>query len=638
MDREQLLVDLDPDQRRAVTTESRLVAVVAGAGSGKTRVLTRRDEYRIADGTADEAHTLVLTFTRQAAGELRRRLPRLGATGGRVTTGTFHAIALSLLQQRWRDRDQRPVSVTNDRRRLIARLAGDGDRGELLADEIEWASARGLSPAAYESAVRNGDRRPSVDAAQVVEMFGRYRDDKRRRGVIDLDDVLSLMTAAIETDGDFADALRWRFRHVLVDEAQDLNPLQHRLVDLLRFDHDDLYLVGHPAQAIYGFNGADPGLLVDGPARFPGIEIVRLPVNHRCTPEIVQAGVHVLGAEAGGLRSARDDGATVEVVEHADEHDESSWIARATMGLDPALVRGNEVAVLARTNAQLPAIERSLTAAGIAVRHSLQGQGSPIRAALTEAFRSGDAHQLRRWAHDTIEADADTPSEALLRVAKLALEFLRAQPTGDGGEFRSWVDANDPFGQRTPGVELLTFHAAKGREWHTVVLAGCETSLVPHRSATTKAARAEETRLLYVAITRASDRVIVSWARRRGGYQRRATPLLDGFVSHAAQVIAPPAQLVRPQRSARELLLERLHVWRADTARAGGIVPEQVCTDAALAIIADHPPATPEALDELTQLGMLTSRRLFPGMAEAIAGAPVGDELGQSVRSTMTGA
>jgi DNA helicase-2/ATP-dependent DNA helicase PcrA len=622
MDREQLLVDLDPDQRRAVTTESRLVAVVAGAGSGKTRVLTRRVAYRIADGTADEAHTLVLTFTRQAAGELRRRLPRLGASGGRVTTGTFHAIALSLLQQRWRDRDQRPLSVADDRRRIITRLAGDGERGDRIADEIEWASARGMSPAAYESAVRNGDRRPPIDADQVVELFGRYRDDKRRRQVVDLDDLLSLTIAAIETDHDFADALRWRFRHVLVDEAQDLNPLQHRLVDLLRFGHDDLYLVGDPAQAIFGFNGADPGLLVDVATRFPGIEIVRLPVNHRCTPQIVQAGVHVLGSEAGGLRSARDDGARVEVIEHADEHEESSWIARAIVGLDPALVRGNEVAVLARTNAQLPAIERSLTAAGIAVRHSLHSKGSPIRTALLEAFRSGDAHQLRRWAHDTIEVgggdDSDASGEASLRVAHLTLEFLRAQPNGDGGDFRSWVDANDPFGQRTAGVELLTFHAAKGREWHTVVLAGCETSLVPHRSATTNAARAEETRLLYVAITRASDRAIVSWARRRGGYQRRLTPLLDGFVSDGPQVIAPPPQLVRRQRSARDLLLERLHVWRADAARAGGIVPEAVCSDAALAIIADHPPTSPEQLDELTQFGLLTSRRLYPAIADAI--------------------
>ena len=200
----------------------------------------------------------------------------------------------------------------------------------------------------------------------------------------------------------------------------------------------------------------------------------------------------------------------------------------------------------------------------------------------------------------------------------MVLDFLRDQPNGTGHDFRAWVDTNDPFGRRTAGVELSTFHAAKGREWHTVVLAGCETSLVPHRSATTSAAKAEEARLLYVAITRASDQLFISWARRRGGYQRKLTPLLEGFVSRTPEPVAPPADLVRMHRSPREQLLDRLRAWRADAARAGGIVPEALCTDAALAHIADHPPHSPEVLDEITGLGLLTSRRLFPGIDRAI--------------------
>jgi DNA helicase-2/ATP-dependent DNA helicase PcrA len=613
MDPEALLVDLDPDQRRAVSTPSRLVAVVAGAGSGKTRVLTRRVAYRIAEGSADEGHTLVLTFTRQAAGELKRRLPRLGATSGRITTGTFHAVAYSLLQQRWRDRDQRAPSLTNDRRRIVASLMGDGSGLDGAADEVDWAAARGLSPAAYALAVRNGERRPLGDPDRVVALLERYRDEKRKRGVIDLDDLLSMTISAIDGDPEFGDALRWRFRHVLVDEAQDLNPLQHRLIDQLRQGRDDLFLVGDPAQAVYGFNGADPSLLVEVELRFPGVEVLRLPANHRCTPQIVDAGVHVLGPAAGDLRSARDDGALVSVVRHDDEHAEAAWIARAVMALDPALVRGNEVGVLARTNAQLPALERSLMAAGIGVRRSMH-HASPIRSALGAAYRAADPHALRQWAHDTLEAaESDAESE----VARLALDFLREQPTGDGGDFRTWVDTNDPFGQAVPGVELLTFHASKGREWHTVFVTGCETSLVPHRSATTAAAKAEETRLLYVALTRASDKAFVSWAERRGGYQRRPTPLLEGFVSRAPEPVAPPAELVHPHRSRRAELLDRLRAWRAETARASGIVAEAVCTDAALALIADHPPTSPEQLDELTHLGLLTSRRLFPGIAEA---------------------
>jgi len=166
MDAGAVLAGLDDDQRRAVTIESQLVAVVAGAGSGKTRVLTRRVAYRVATGNAEEPHTLVLTFTREAAGELRRRLPRLGLAG-RVTAGTFHAVAHGMLQQRWRDLDQRPRAVSADRTRAIARLAPPGVDVELLSDAVAWATARRLTPAAYESAARRGEHRSPI-APQVV--------------------------------------------------------------------------------------------------------------------------------------------------------------------------------------------------------------------------------------------------------------------------------------------------------------------------------------------------------------------------------------------------------------------------------------------------------------------------------------
>ena len=241
-------------------------------------------------------------------------------------------------------------------------------------------------------------------------------------------------------------------------------------------------------------------------------------------------------------------------------------------------------------------------------------------------YRLGDGPQLRTWAQDALETD-DTntePDDSPQReVARAVLDFLRAQPVGDGPAFRAWVDATDPFGQSTQGVELLTFHGAKGREWHTVLLVGCETSLVPHRSATTNAARAEEARLLYVAITRATDELVVNWARRRGGYQRRLTPLLDGFVSAAAEVVPPPSELVAVRRTERDLALDRLIVWRADAARAAGILPQEVCPDTVLSTIVDHPPVDADDLDARTGLGVLTSRRLFPGIAAALAAAPV---------------
>ncbi len=617
MDLRALIADLDGEQRRAVTTESRLVAVVAGAGSGKTRVLTRRIAYRVLDGSADAAHTLVLTFTREAAGELRRRLPGLGLTG-RVHAGTFHSVAQRLLRQRWIDRDEPQREVIGDPRRLLRRLAGDADL-DAVAAEVAWAGARGLGPDDYAAAVRRGDRRPPND--RVPDILSGYIAEKRRRREIDLDDLLALTNRHLADDADWADVVRWQYRHVLVDEAQDLNPLQHRFVDLIRAGRDDLFLVGDPAQAIYAFTGSDPTLLVDVETRFPGIEVIRLPVNRRSTPQVVDAGAHVLhrAAQEPDVRSARDDGAPVAIHEHADEDGEATWIAEYVAQLDPGLLRRPDgVAVLARTHAVLAPIGRALDAAGVPRR----GPGS-ASTAVAGLLRTGgglaSANDLRRWAHDLADEVGDDDPRAA--VAAVALDFLREQPTGGGAAFRDWVRATDPFGGDEPGVDVLTFHAAKGREWHTVVLAGFETGLVPHRSATTVAARGEEARLAYVAVTRATDVAIVNWARRRNGYQRQPTPLLSGFESAAPASVAPPRELVELPRDPQHVALDRLREWRAAAARAGGMVPDAVCTDRALAVIAERRPASPEELDAMTGLGPLTARRLFDGIAAALADA-----------------
>jgi DNA helicase-2/ATP-dependent DNA helicase PcrA len=623
VDAEALLADLDSDQRAAVTSESQLVAVIAGAGSGKTRVLTRRVAWRIATGTADGAHTLVLTFTREAAGELRRRLPRLGLTD-RIAAGTFHSIAHAVLRQRWLDLDQQPKKVTTDRKRIVAALMGHDDLDELVA-ELDWATARGLAPDDYEGAVRRGDRRSSVAPARAAEALAAYQREKHRRGVIDLDDMVMLTNQSLERDADFADSVRWRYRHVLVDEAQDLNPLQHRLVDLLRSGRDDLFLVGDPAQSIYGFNGSDPGLLLDVSGRFPGIEVVRLPVNHRCTPQIVEAGAHALriDGQLAEIRSARPDGPSVAVVAHDDEVAEATWIATQVARLDPTLVRSGQVAVLARTHAVLVLMRAALARAGVPIRRQIDGAGTPLAPLLQEAYRKGNAEAMRAWIRDLAEPlDVAAPvDDSRLEVASAAIDFLRENPVGDGLAFRTWIRDTDPFGRDVPGVELLTFHGAKGREWRTVFLVGCETSLVPHRSATTNAARAEEARLLYVALTRATDDLTVSWALRRGGYRRKLTPLLEGFTSVAPPMSPPPVALVGNSRPPKLVVLDRLRTWRDATARASGILPDAVCTDRTLATIAERRPASADELDQVTGLGAITSRRLFDGIAAALADA-----------------
>lgn len=641
MDADALLADLDPDQRTAVTAESHLVAVIAGAGSGKTRVLTRRIAWRIATEQADARHTLALTFTREAAGELRRRLTRLGMRE-RVEAGTFHSVMLAVLKQRWDDTGRRPKSIVADRRRLVGDVLEPSQRGgiEGLINEIDWATARGINAERYSAAARREGRKPNAGVERAATVFGDFELLKRKRGIIDFDDVLALVIRDMEYDREFADTLRWRFRHLLVDEAQDLNPLQHRLVDLLRTGRDDLFLVGDPAQAIYGFNGADPALLVDVETRFPGIEIVRLPVNHRCTPQIVRAGVHILSVadQPNELVSNRGDGAPVEQFVGADEIAEARHAADVVVRIDPHLIRAGEVAVLARTNAQLSGFAKALEAHGIPVRRSATAAGTPLQAVVRQVTTLGSASQLRAWAHDTLDAydaltaaraeqaiaaeDRDSRAtaradkavddlEAERRVAAALLDYLRDQQLGDGAGFRAWVAMTNPFDdESTGGVDLLSFHASKGREWHTVFVTGVESSLVPHKSATTNAAKAEEARLLYVAATRASDRLVLTRAERRGGYARTPSPFVTDL-DLAEPAAAPLPSELRGRRRARvDPALDALRSWRDKAARQADVLPSQLCSDRDLNAIARSKPTTVAELEAVTSFGPIMAARL----------------------------
>lgn len=621
---------LTPDQVAAVTTQSTLVAVIAGAGSGKTRVLTRRIAHRIAIGTADARHTLALTFTREAAGELRRRLRRTGVRE-HVEAGTFHAVALGLLRQRWADLDRRAPAVVSDRNRLLAEVASGIPVGT-LSTEVEWAAARGLPASSYVNAARAAGRRPGASPSQIANVLDAYATLKKRRGVIDFDDLLSLCVAELANDAVFADVVRFRFRHLLVDEAQDLNPVQQRLLDLMAGGRGDLYLVGDPSQAIYGFNGSDPDLLLDVSTRLPGIEVITLPVNHRCSPQIVAAGSEVL--RAGGqpriASSARADGPAVRIVGADDEDHEAALVAAIARSVDPHDVRAGAVAVLARTNGQLPRFAQALAAAGIPITADQLAPGTPLAAAVRAATALTSASRLRGWAHDTLETvDAllgevpDPTTTAERRVAAAVLEFLRDQPLGDGAALRSWIATTRPFANTdsVTGVELLTFHAAKGREWPVVVVTGVETGLVPHRSASTTATRAEEARLLHVAVTRPSDVLVITWSARRGGYRRQPSPLIAGIDTAGTEYVAPPREL-RADPAPRDHALDVLSEWRDDAARAAGILPDELCSHDDLRAIARERPQTPAALSAVTSFGVITASRLLPGIAAALAAEP----------------
>jgi ATP-dependent DNA helicase UvrD/PcrA len=624
-----LLGDLDAEQRAAVTTPSTLVAVVAAAGSGKTRVLTRRIAYRVATGTAEARHTLALTFTREAAGELRRRLRALGLRES-IEAGTFHSVALGILRQRWADEDRPAPNVTNDRHRLVAGIAGQCPVDTILT-ERSWCAARGVEPADYVDAARQANRRLGSAPAIIAQALAAYEEVKRRRGIVDLDDLLLLLNRELTADPAFAEVARWRFRHLHVDEAQDLNPVQYQLLHTLVAGRTDLFLVGDPAQAIYAFNGSDPSLLIDVDRHLPGIEIVRLTTNRRCTPQIVAAGAHVLRA-AGDHRetvASRDDGDAVEVHAAADERAEADLVSRIVAAQPLHLLRSGEVAVLARTHQQLSLLRGALDGSGVEVRSQAIAPGSPLAAAVGTATALRSASRLREWAHDVLEpvpravaAEAPPQEQADRRVAAAALEFLREQPYGDGYAFRSWIATTGVLAESgvTTGVELLTFHAAKGREWNTVVVTGVETGLVPHRSATTLEAKAEEARLLHVAMTRASDRMAVTYAERRRGYGRRPSPFIAGLPTESVPFVAPPP-LIDHHPDVVAIRTELLRSWRQAAARAAALLPAQICSDADLSAIAAAPPSSPEELSTLASFGPVTAAQVFEPIKAAVDAA-----------------
>ncbi len=314
---------LTPAQVDAVMAEDPVLCVLAGAGAGKTGVLTLRVARRALDGTATPQRTLVCTFSRKAADELRTRLWRLGIAG--VTAGTIHRVALRVLRD-WRERAAAPApSVLGDRRRLIETLDDIGSAPQLAATaeaEVGWAKARMIAPADYPSAVQESHRLVRLPVALTADVYAAYEAERVRRGLLDLDDLLLEAAQVMRTEPEFAEAIRWRHRHLFVDETQDVNPAQFQLLRSLVPEEPDLFVVGDPAQSVYGWNGADPSLLDDLPGIFPEARVIRLDENHRSTPAIVAVAGATLGASAPAT-ATRSEGTLPVLATHDDDDAEA---------------------------------------------------------------------------------------------------------------------------------------------------------------------------------------------------------------------------------------------------------------------------------------------------------------------------
>ncbi|MEV7442288.1 ATP-dependent DNA helicase UvrD2 [Streptomyces sp. NPDC091204] len=566
-----VLLGLDPEQREVATTLRGPVCVLAGAGTGKTRAITHRIAYGVRSGQLMPASVLAVTFTNRAAGEMRGRLRALGAGG--VQARTFHSAALRQLQYFW------PKAVGGDVPRLLERkiqlVAEAGarcrirlDRGELrdVTGEIEWAKVTQTVPADYPAAALKSGREAPRDMAEIAQIYGTYEQLKRDRGMIDFEDVLLLTVGILQDRHDIAEQIRAQYQHFVVDEYQDVSPLQQRLLDLWLGERDSLCVVGDASQTIYSFTGATPDHLLNFRTKYPQATVVKLVRDYRSTPQVVHLANGLLNQAKGRaaehrleLVSQRETGPDPFYAEYADEPAEAEGVAHRIRDLIAAGVPAGEIAVLYRINAQSEVYEQALADAGVpyqlrgAERFFERAEVQKAILALRGAARSGgndplldDVVELGSQVRAVLSSTGWTSEppagsgavrdqwESVAALVRLAEDFARSRPGATLADLTIELEERKAA-QHAPtvqGVTLASLHAAKGLEWDAVFLVGLTDGMLPITYAKTDEQVEEERRLLYVGVTRARLHLTLSWGLSRapgGRASRRPSRFLNGL-------------------------------------------------------------------------------------------------------------
>jgi DNA helicase-2/ATP-dependent DNA helicase PcrA len=687
-----LTAGLDDEQREAVLAPRGPVCVLAGAGTGKTRTITHRIAQLVTAGHVAAHQVLAVTFTQRAAGEMRSRLRALcsaaGSGVGAVQALTFHAAAHRQLRYfwprvvgdtRWQLLDSKFAVVARAASSAGLKLSTDDVRD--VAGEIEWAKASLISPEQYADAVAAAGRDVPLDAGQIATVYTGYETLKARRDdvtLLDFDDLLLHTAAAIENDFVVAEEFRDRYRCFVVDEYQDVTPLQQRVLSAWLGERDDLTVVGDANQTIYSFTGASPRYLLDFSRRFPDAIVVRLERDYRSTPQVVSLANRVIAAAHGrvagsklNLVGQRDPGPAPSFQEYPDEVAEAAAVAKSISRLVESGTAPAEIAVLYRVNAQSEVYEEALTETGIPYQVR-GGEGffsrQEIRRALLvlqrAAGRGVDGSVLPDEVRRLLEPlglTAQPPTgirarerwEALTALAELVDEEVAHRPQLDlqglVAELRVRADARHP--PVVQGVTLASLHAAKGLEWDAVFLVGLADGTLPISHALAHGAVSEpveeERRLFYVGITRARMHLTLSWALSRtpGGRQsRKPSRFLAGI---APQMQPGPAS--RPQRkrgsSSRcricnrpltssaaimlrrcetcaadidDELLVRLKEWRLRTAKELNVPAYVVFTDNTLIAIAEMLPCDDAALVAIPGIGARKLEQFGPDVLELV--------------------
>ena len=660
-DPDALLDALDPEQRRVAEALRGPVRVLAGAGTGKTRAITHRIAYGVATGVYAPSEILAVTFTTRAAGEMRARLRGMGA--GAVQARTFHSAALRQLRYFWPHvyktelptliESKLPIVGQAARRQ---RMSTDQATLRDLASEIEWAKVSNVHPDSYaQVAPRRGRSVDGVDPASVGKVFAAYEETKRGQGRMDMEDVLLLTAGMLAEDERVAAQVRRQYKWFVVDEFQDVSPLQSALLDLWLGGRDEICVVGDPAQTIYSFAGADADYLRGFNRKFPNSTSIELVRNYRSTPQVIACANELLaGTVSAGvdLKAQRPAGPEVGFHGRADEVAEAGAVAAQIKALRAEGRPFSEIAILFRINAQSEAYEEALSAASIpyTVRGAARFFDRPeVREAVTRlrgAARGGEADDLLETVHATLAGMGWTqqPPSARGQVRdrweswQALIDQATAYVAGnDAATLSDFVDdldrrAADQHAPVADSVTLATFHAAKGLEWDSVFLVGLQDGTLPFSYALdSPVAIEEERRLLYVGITRARRDLSLSWAAARqpgGRGSRKPSRFLEPLLPESAR---PAPQASRSGRGARmcqgcgrplttstekvrrrhedcpapydEALFEALRSWRKATAEEISKPAFVVFSDATLEAIAEAAPTSSGQLLRLHGVG-----------------------------------
>ncbi|MFT4147730.1 MAG: ATP-dependent DNA helicase UvrD2 [Micrococcaceae bacterium] len=557
MSPDEILASLDPEQRKIAQNIGKPLRVLAGAGTGKTRAMTHRIAYAVFSGQYRPQNILAVTFTTKAAAEMATRLEKLGVYG--VQARTFHSAALRQVQHFWAEVfGGSPYRVIQNKVPLVGQacteqgLIATKDLVKEISAEIDWAKVNMLTAEQYREQDRKIDI-PQLDQEIIAKIYERFEYLKRAQGVIDLEDVLLLCSAMIEKNDKVAAQIRAQYKHFVVDEYQDVSPLQHAVLKSWLGKRQDLCVVGDPSQTIYSFSGARQDFLMNFHHEFPEATTELLIRNYRSTPEIIALANKVLLSSKRQqplqLVSQQDTGPEVKFVQYDSDEAEATGITREVKSLIEAGTQAQDIAILFRTNFQSMMFEQTLGEYGIS--YQLYGQQRYFsRAEVRQAIALLQKNKQLKYtgsvssvvvelfekldfdpAHRPQESAEALKWENLSAIVSLSHSWDQEHPAGTLSQFVESLlqRAKKHHAPVVNAVTLASFHSTKGLEFRHVFLSGIREGLVPITHAVTIDQIEEERRLFYVAITRAMETLQISWSTqtKKGNNQGKSRFLLN---------------------------------------------------------------------------------------------------------------